>query len=80
MTTTTVQPDPQLRTKDASARAGMTPAAWRKSVSAGYAPKADGRYDERSPWWFASTVDRFNATRLGRGNRTDLKSAATRPG
>jgi len=42
----------------------------------GLAPPPDG-HEELSgkPWWFASTIDRWNAVRPGRGARTDRWAA-----
>lgn len=62
-------------------RLGITPSAWRAYVSkartaraAGretpsLAPPPDGQYDARTPWWWESTIDEWNASRRGRGWR-----------
>jgi len=44
----------------------------------GLAPPPDG-YEELSgrPWWYASTIDRWNANRPGHGARTDLSERAS---
>ncbi|ASU81492.1 hypothetical protein CDO52_00670 [Nocardiopsis gilva YIM 90087] len=57
----------RLTTKEAAAAAGMTPGGWRSMVSRGSGPLPDGRYDERTPWWYESTVQRFKASRRSRG-------------
>ncbi|MFW5415093.1 hypothetical protein J0910_00270 [Nocardiopsis sp. CNT-189] len=57
----------RLTTKEAAGLAEMTPGGWRKMVSRGSAPQPDGRYDERTPWWYASTVEAFKTSRRPRG-------------
>ncbi len=57
--------DPLLTGKEVAARLGITPAGWRSTVSAGYAPAADDPGDmsvpvnRRSPRWRVSSVDKF---------------------
>ena len=46
---------------------------WRAYVHRGHAPKPDGWYDKRTPWWWESTIDEWMANRPGRGARTDLR-------
>lgn len=65
-------PRTKLTTAEAAAKVGVKPGTWRDYVSKGKAPKADGRYDERTPWWWSTTVNRYIAARPGRGARTDM--------
>lgn len=70
---------PRLRTDEAAERAGVAPSTWRDYVARDRAPKPDGHYDERSPYWFESTVDDFMQHRPGRGRRrAELGSPAPR--
>jgi hypothetical protein len=62
----------KLTTAEAAERADCQPATWRGYVARGQAPKPDGHHDARTPWWWESTVDRWKASRPGRGARTDL--------
>lgn len=64
--------DEKLTVAEAAARVGIKPVTWRGYVHAGQAPQKDGEYDKRTPWWYASTVDAWNASRPGRGARTEL--------
>lgn len=49
--------------KDVAARVGISTSTWRAYVNRSQAPKPDGKYDERTPWWLASTVDAWSAAR-----------------
>lgn len=74
---THADPDPLLTGPQSAQRAGLAPATWRNYVHRGYAPPPDDPDgsqppSRRNPRWHASTVDRFKASRLGRGRRTDL--------
>lgn len=62
----------RLRVADIATRAGITPTTWTAYVARGTAPKPDGHYDGRTPWWWASTIDTWLANRPGQGARTDL--------
>ena len=62
----------RLRVADIATQAGITQQTWRSYVARGLAPKPDGWYDQRSPWWWESTIDGWTARRPGRGHRTDL--------
>ena len=44
-------------------RLGIQPSTWRSYVARELAPKPDGEYDRRTPWWFASTIDAWNGPR-----------------
>ena len=55
--------DDRLTVAQAAERAGVKPATWRAYVARGQAPAADGSHDQRTPWWLASTVDRWLAAR-----------------
>jgi hypothetical protein len=63
------QDDEKLPSKLAAERAGVAPATWRAYVSRDQAPKPDGFFaGPRSPWWWASTVDAYLASRPGQGH------------
>lgn len=55
--------DRKLVTSEVAEMAGMKPATWRGRLSRGDAPKPDGHYDARTPWWYESTVRAFMAAR-----------------
>jgi predicted DNA-binding transcriptional regulator AlpA len=55
--------DRKLVTKEVAELVGMKPASWRARVARGDAPKPDGQFDQRTPWWRESTVAAFVATR-----------------
>lgn len=59
---------------------GIEPATWRSYVSRRTrtgAPAAAGRFDGRTPYWWASEVRAWR--RLGQGARTDLKGTGQLP-
>jgi len=58
--------DEQLTTAQVADRVGISTSTWSSYVARGQAPAADGRYDKRTPWWYASTVDDWNRARPGR--------------
>jgi len=58
--------DEQLTTAQVADRVGISTSTWSSYVTRGQAPPADGRYDKRTPWWYAATVDAWNSTRPGR--------------
>jgi len=55
--------DEKLTNDQAATRAGIQASSWRSMVARGAAPAKDGQYNKRTPWWWASTVDRWNSTR-----------------
>lgn len=59
--------DRKLTVREAAELAGIKPGTWRGRVNRGTAPKPDGRYDLRTPWWLESTVRRFIAERKPAG-------------
>lgn len=61
--------DEKLRTAQIAERLGITSSTWSSYVTRGQAPKPDGHYDGRTPWWLASTVEAWHASRPGRGVR-----------
>jgi hypothetical protein len=71
-----------LTVKQAAARAGVTPSAWRGQVARRYAPKPDDPGDlrkpaiSRVPRWYEATVDQHIAEKRP-GERTDLRKADT---
>lgn len=42
---------------------GIQPSTWRAYVARDQAPKPDGWYDRRTPWWYASTIDAWRGSR-----------------
>jgi hypothetical protein len=44
-------------------RLGIEPSTWRAYVAREQAPKPDGRYDRRTPWWHARTIQEWQASR-----------------
>jgi hypothetical protein len=62
----------KLRAADAAGLAGIRTATWTAYVSRGQAPKPDGHYDQRTPWWYRSTIEQWRTARPGQGSRTDL--------
>jgi predicted DNA-binding transcriptional regulator AlpA len=57
----------KLRAADAAQLLGVGDSTWSAYVSRGQAPKPDGQYDRRTPWWYRSTITNFKASRPGRG-------------
>lgn len=57
--------------KDAARHAEIEPATFRSYVSREQAPEPDGYELNDVPWWWASTIRRWQANRPGRGRRTD---------
>lgn len=73
--------DPLLTGPQAAERVGIAAATWRSYVHRGYAPPADDPDadrppNRRSPRWLASTVDTFDANRIGQGKRPATDDAA----
>ncbi|UTN92954.1 helix-turn-helix DNA binding domain protein [Gordonia phage Finkle] len=53
---------------------GVSASTWRSyGRRIGYVPTPVAHLDERTPLWWADEVEQFQATRPGRGTRTDLK-------
>lgn len=59
--------DPKLTTAQFAERIGIARQTLNAYVWRGQAPKPDGHYDLRTPWWYQSTVDEWIAKRPGRG-------------
>jgi len=55
--------DERLTVAGVAARLGIRPSTWRSYVAREQAPKPDGEYDGRTPWWLASTVDAWQSAR-----------------
>jgi hypothetical protein len=49
--------DERLTVSAVAERLGIQPSTWRAYVARGQAPKPDGWYDRRTPWWHASTIE-----------------------
>lgn len=55
------EPEPKrwgtrLTVSEVAEMVGVKPATFRSYVSRGQAPKADGQYDGRTPFWFYATI------------------------
>ena len=59
----------RLTVTQAAEMAGVTPSTWRSYVAREQAPKPDGEFDKRTPWWWDSTVQSWVDNRPGRGRR-----------
>jgi len=53
----------RLTSAEVSTRLDVQPSTWRSWVSRDQAPKPDGAYDARTPYWLASTIDEWKASR-----------------
>lgn len=53
----------RLRVADIATRAGITQQTWRSYVSRDQAPRPDGWFDRRTPWWWESTITAWLANR-----------------
>lgn len=65
----------RLTTADVARLLGIDPATWRGYVShrkpvQNPAPPADGKFDARTPWWFRSTIEAWQANRPNRPDGT----------
>lgn len=67
--------DMPLSTRQVAERLGITPGAWRARVHREQAPPADGRFDERTPYWMASTIDAYASGTDGRAEPSDRPMA-----
>lgn len=54
----------RLTTAQVCTLLGIKPATWRAYVSRGQAPKADGQFDARTPYWERKTIEAWKATKL----------------
>jgi predicted DNA-binding transcriptional regulator AlpA len=61
--------DDKLRSSAAAELAGVKLSTWSSYVARKQAPKPDGHYDRRTPWWLRSTVNDWKASRPGQGSR-----------
>lgn len=59
--------DEKLTVGQVADRLGIARNTWNSYVARDQAPKPDGHHDLRTPWWYAATVDGWNADRPGRG-------------
>jgi len=53
----------RLTVAQVAERMKVKPSTWRAYVARGQAPKSDGQYDGRTPWWWSTTVDEWDAGR-----------------
>lgn len=68
--------DDKLRSDAAAELAGIRLSTWSAYVARKQAPKADGHYDLRTPWWYRSTVEDWMASRPGQGSRKRAQAKA----
>jgi hypothetical protein len=54
--------DERLTVPAVAERLGIRPSTWLAYVARDRAPRPDGRYDRRTPWWYASTIDGWRTT------------------
>lgn len=53
----------RLTSAEVSEHLDIQPKTWTAYVARGKAPKPDGYYDRRTPYWLASTIDQWDASR-----------------
>jgi len=53
----------RLTVAQVAERINVATSTWRSYVARDQAPKPDGHFDARTPWWWSSTVDRWNKGR-----------------
>lgn len=53
----------RLTTGDVVRRAGIERSTFSAYVARGQAPKPDGRFDKRTPYWYESTIDKWIESR-----------------
>jgi transposase-like protein len=58
-----VPEQPKLRIRDIADRLNIQPGTWRDYVSRDQAPKPDGHFDLRTPYWFEATIAQYEASR-----------------
>jgi hypothetical protein len=68
--------DDKLRSDAAAELAGIKLSTWSAYVARKQAPKADGHYDLRTPWWYRSTVEDWLTSRPGQGSRKHAQARA----
>lgn len=56
--------DMPLSTQQVAARLGISPGSWRARVHREQAPPPDGHFDQRTPYWWHTTIDEY----VGRTN------------
>lgn len=61
----------KLRLAAVAERAGVAPKTFSGYVARDQAPKPDGHYDARTPWWYASTIDAWMSSRPRRNTHTE---------
>lgn len=57
--------DVPLSTGEVARRLGIAPATWRVRVHREQAPKPDGMFDGRTPYWWQTTIDAYMASTNG---------------
>lgn len=59
MVTAKIVRDVPLSTRQCAERVGCSPTTWRVRVHRGQAPQPDDHFDERTPYWWQSTIDAY---------------------
>lgn len=59
--TSVVRADDQLTVREVAELLGIAPVTFRAYVSRGRAPKADGQFDGRTPYWLRSTIESWRS-------------------
>lgn len=49
--------DERMTVAEIAAKRRIQPSTWRSYVARGLAPQPDGHYDQRTPYWNASTIE-----------------------
>lgn len=57
--------DLPLSTQQVAERLGISSGSWRARVHREQAPAPDGRFDERTPYWWTTTIDAYAARTNG---------------
>lgn len=50
----------RLTVAQVAERVKVATSTWRSYVARDQAPKPDGHFDARTPWWWSTTVDRWD--------------------
>lgn len=61
----------RLTVREVAEHLGIAPSTFRAYVARDFAPKPDGQYDARTPWWSRETVEAWAAGRPRAGRSDD---------
>lgn len=53
--------DMPLSTRQVAEQLGIAASTWRVRVHRGQAPQPDAMFDDRTPYWWQSTIDRYTS-------------------